>query len=382
MSNEKIVLEKPELSEAIQKDLDKLFLLAKNGKGEEDLLSVKGFGVNWIPLITHVPIEIHDGADFDDFIDTCTATLKSFIQTNIEGIYWVATGSKGFLLFHDDLGLVAYVNAVFNNSLITFHIWGHTGIIDYLESSKEEIFEGLSERNVLLRHFFIQHSHDTVVSRRGKLPVTPPNPNLTSIYPTFDVDAVVEDFLSSKSGVYFFLGAPGTGKSTLIKYMLSRAQDLSIATHGEDKTSFYLADADHVVEHNEFIDRVRECARGGVLVLEDVDKFLEPRKEGNSKMSALLSLTSGLIEEDLRIIITTNQPTVKHVDEALLRPGRTRKIVKFEPYTAKQVPPALDALELTRDLDYLKEGERYTLAEITSDVDNQTAAPKGIGFSS
>ena len=80
------------------------------------------------------------------------------------------------------------------------------------------------------------------------------------------------------------------------------------------------------------------------VILEDADELMRKRSEGNRHMSAILNLTSGVAPSSRKLIITTNLPHLREVDEALLRKGRTFAVLKFRHHTREEAVGLLDHL--------------------------------------
>jgi hypothetical protein len=113
--------------------------------------------------------------------------------------------------------------------------------------------------------------------------------------------------------------------------------------------------------------------RNSIVVLEDCEKILSNRDEGNPFMGTLLNLTDGIIGETVKakFICSFNCPEHK-IDQALLRKGRLSL-----KYTFNEL-----SLEKTKAL-MPEAKEPKTLAEIyNKDTDNggEVKKRKKIGF--
>jgi hypothetical protein len=134
-------------------------------------------------------------------------------------------------------------------------------------------------------------------------------------------------FSASSSNVMLLLGEPGTGKSSFIMELLrARGWDDNV----------YLVDQDSVLDSPKLNDFIRTLPRGSVIITEDADRLVGKRQEGNKSMTGLLNTTAGLVGTDTKVIVTTNLPTLRDVDEALLRPGRAFRVLHFKPLTTAQ----------------------------------------------
>lgn len=142
-----------------------------------------------------------------------------------------------------------------------------------------------------------------------------------------DYDFVVKDLNSDfPSGrLSVFSGDPGTGKTYLIRSLLR-----------DCPTASFVFIPPHLIEGlstpeilPSLTSAKREMSGNIVLVLEDADHCLVPRKEGNmGAISSLLNLGDGILGSvlDLRIVATTNATDIE-LDPATKRPGRLSRHV-------------------------------------------------------
>lgn len=123
-------------------------------------------------------------------------------------------------------------------------------------------------------------------------------------------------------GLYLFHGAPGTGKSTYIKYLIQQ----------QTKTVIFMppnmAGNLDSMELTEFLIDNPNC----ILVIEDAEDLIVSRDNHfNSRLSFLLNITDGILSDSLGIqIIATFNTELKNIDKALLRKGRLTSIYEFK----------------------------------------------------
>jgi hypothetical protein len=145
-------------------------------------------------------------------------------------------------------------------------------------------------------------------------------------------DFIVEDLQRSNpvGRLVLLQGAPGTGKTFLVRGLLNDVYDAVFVLVPPSKVE-QLAGPELVP----VLVRARSLLgidKPIVIIIEDADLALVSRdeKDGNlSAISALLNASDGMIgwALNLRIICTTNK-LVKQIDDALRRPGRlSREIV-------------------------------------------------------
>jgi len=184
----------------------------------------------------------------------------------------------------------------------------------------------------------------------------------------------LKEKINSDAGLYLFSGDPGTGKTTLIKYLSQENTDLE----------FYIIPNSilHKICDPSFITFAMKNLKNAVLILEDSETLLTSRKVSKSLdlTSSLLNLTDGILSDmlNLKIICTLN--TTEDIDHALLRKGRLQMHVKFNTLTETQ------AVNLSNKINKKLNSKNYTLAEIyNADEDNQAESlnvTKRLGFAS
>lgn len=185
---------------------------------------------------------------------------------------------------------------------------------------------------------------------------------------------IVDKLRNHKHGLFIFHGEPGTGKTTLIRKLVSEL--------AEDKTiiyvpSYFMTD----IASPELISFISKF-RNSVLLLEDAEMILtSSEEERNQAVSNILNISDGLLNDhmDMQIIATFNAQK-KVIDEALLRKGRLMVDYKFKKLTA---------IQATKLSNYIGLNKTYTnpmtLAEIYEEktgkqlVENETNTKK-IGF--
>jgi len=171
----------------------------------------------------------------------------------------------------------------------------------------------------------------------------------------------INNKLNSKKGLYLFSGNPGTGKTTLIKYLSQQNNDLRF---------FILPNSIvHKICDPNFISFALLNLKNAVIILEDSETLLTSRKISKSLdiTSSLLNLTDGILSDmlNLKIICTLN--TTENIDTALLRKGRLQMHVLFNSLSEQQ------AINLSNKINKKLTSKNYTLAEIyNSDEDNQS----------
>lgn len=151
-------------------------------------------------------------------------------------------------------------------------------------------------------------------------------------------DISLEDFikgyLESDSAVLLLYGAPGTGKTSLLKQILYHANESCLITYNKD-----IANMDSLFSH--FYDSEERF-----LIIEDADTYINSRqKDGNEVMKKLLNITDGLTaKKEKKVIFTSNLNNLADVDEALLREGRCYAAIPVGAMLKEQATKVLNKL--------------------------------------
>jgi SpoVK/Ycf46/Vps4 family AAA+-type ATPase len=127
---------------------------------------------------------------------------------------------------------------------------------------------------------------------------------------------------SDKNGIIIFSGIPGSGKTSLIKYLSGKSEKTFCIIPSNLVDALSMPDFGNFIVSN---------FQNSVLIIEDCETVIASRESQHNQMiSTLLNFGDGIVGDalNLKIILTYN--TTKTIDKALLRKGRTLFMHKFD----------------------------------------------------
>ena len=165
-------------------------------------------------------------------------------------------------------------------------------------------------------------------------------------------------FMASDASILLLIGKPGTGKTSFIRGFLQHTKSNATVTY------------DPAVLAKDFVFAQFIESDSNVFIIEDADLLLGKRSDGNDMMHKFLNVGDGLVTTaGKKMIFSTNLPSVRDVDPALIRPGRCFDIVNFEELDSARAEVLTQKLGIDMPADVKKS---YSLAEL---FHTQTHAP-------
>ena len=170
--------------------------------------------------------------------------------------------------------------------------------------------------------------------------------------------SIVEE--EDKPGLVLLYGEPGTGKSTILKSLISKYPD---------KDFVFIDDQLLVHASPEKLLTYFLNSQNTIFILEDCEKALKSRENSyNPVMPTLLNLTDGIIADVLGIkIICTFNTSLSQIDKALLRKGRLSLKYEFKKLSSEKASKLLGTTQTTdislAEIYHYKEENDYSKKE-------------------
>ena len=291
-------------------------------------------------------------------------TWKNWAEENFDGyMYTQSSSSNGFIVDTETLNVIKF-NV--NNNSTDVRCFGD---IEWAESVVEKIEDEFSVVTSYIEWIYNSDGNSVNVPlNRDRLPIK-------EMYPFLE-DSSLEDYydryMNSSANILLLIGPPGTGKTTFIRGLLAHRSCSAIVTYDAG-----------ILEKDGFFARFIEDD-AEVMVLEDSDAFLKSRNDGNTMMHRFLNVGDGLVTtKGKKMIFSTNLPSIRDIDSALVRPGRCFDIVEFKPLSLENANILAKKIGTTVPDKTLEDTAEYSIAEIFNnqiEKKHTARANKKVGF--
>jgi hypothetical protein len=267
----------------------------------------------------------------------------NYIHTEYAGDQIVEyTESNGMIIDNKNL---EFIDFSVNSNSVEVRLYGSK---EFTDTVHQELIGRFSVATCHIEWMYSGDGSSVTIPMTGeKLPVS-------EMYPFLGDESIEEyydRYLESDSSILLLIGPPGTGKTTFIRGLLHYAEKNAIVTYDEK-----ILERDYV-----FARFIEDDV--GVMVIEDADNFLKSRDDGNTMMHRFLNVGDGLISmRGKKLIFSTNLPSIRDIDSALIRPGRCFDIVTFDNYTVEEAEKL--ATKIGVSFERKEDGGTYSLAEV------------------
>lgn len=193
-----------------------------------------------------------------------------------------------------------------------------------------------------------------------------------SFYPFIEggLAKLAKDFSDNRASVLLLMGKRGTGKTTMVR-------TLNILLNRDENV---ICNNEEVLANPGLMPFLHRCKDGSTISIEDADNFCASRESGNAQMSSLLSFTDGGIHTRSKLIIVTNLTNLNKVDSALIRKGRTFRVIEFRELTPDEANAARQSIGKGAIDDYGKDSVTLAEALLWEEGDNTIGATNLVGF--
>ena len=281
---------------------------------------------------------------------------KSFISHNTEGrIRIFQSGEEHGAIFYN----AAIIKYNISSTYISVKLIGEITFIKEFEQKLKDTFD--------IAESFIEWMYSSDGSN-VTVPLTNDKTPLSEMYPFLGEETLVDyydRYMHSSASVLVLIGPPGTGKTTFIRGLLQHTKSSAIVTYDPE-----LLEKDYVFAR--FIE-----SSNNIMILEDADTFLGSRNEGNTVMHKFLNVGDGLITtKNKKLIFSTNLPSVKDIDPALVRPGRCFDVLTFDYLNKDQAKILANTIGSSLPTDSLT----YSIADVFHKQNHKAKPKPKIGF--
>ena len=188
-------------------------------------------------------------------------------------------------------------------------------------------------------------------------------------------EELLKDLKSNDStGLYLFHGAPGTGKTTYVRWLTSLL----------DKPVLYLpSNLSSALADPSFIEFVVEN-KNSIFLIEDAESVLSKREDSynSAATSNILNLTDGILGEAVKIqVICTFNTDYENLDDALKRKGRLKFRHHFDKLSIEDAQAVVNSLGKSHTVtEEMTLSDIYNLEKTDEGFDDKSSKQTKIGF--
>lgn len=243
--------------------------------------------------------------------------LSEYVEENYQGRQILQSSASSGMVIFDNIN--CWFEYTSNNNSTKVAAFGDMQWANNIVDKFKKDFE------TVVSHIEWMYSADgssvNVPLNGSKLPVS-------EMYPFLGdetLESYYDRYMNSSCSILLLIGPPGTAKTTFIRGLLEHSRSSAIVTYDSG-----ILEKDYVFAN--FVD-----SESSIMVLEDSDAFLKARSDGNTMMHRFLNVGDGLVTTaGKKMIFSTNLPSIRDIDSALVRPGRCFDILTFDYLTQEQ----------------------------------------------
>jgi len=360
----------PYLNDMVKKDLQHAGMIyagSARSMGNEALYSIlqsKGINISSAQLTVFYRLNVSgDVANSENFRllrnELTTLRMNLTFLDNANAYVW------------NEYGIIALINFSIFNTSISYYFSGAQAVVAALQTV---LAENGNLQHPPAANRLILDSNGRIAHSLKSLPEHSSADVWAAFYPYFNFTPAQlwDEFAASRANTILIYGSPGLGKSNFIRSMMDR--------RGYNDLPF-LVDDENILQHSSLITMLNNLNYGSLLVAEDSDNLVRKRDDANAQMTGLLNVGEGISSGGLKMIISTNLNNLNEVDEALYRPGRTFRKLKFELLTHTQANTAREAIGLPPVTFKTRDNVSLALAlNFESTLEDQVSTVIGFGL--
>lgn len=251
--------------------------------------------------------------------------------------------SSGFILNEDTDNFIQYY---VNNNTLEIRLYGDS---EFVDNTHDLITGNFNEVGASIEWVYNSDG------RSADVPLSLERLPIQEMYPFLKepIGEYYDRYMQSQANILLLIGPPGTGKTTFIRGFLAHTKQSAIVTYDPS-----------ILQKDSFFARFIEDD-AGVMVLEDSDTFLKARTDGNTMMHRFLNVGDGLVTtKGKKMIFSTNLPSIRDIDSALVRPGRCFDVLHFDMLIQSDANNLANKLGVTLPEKGEAESREYSIAEI------------------
>ena len=265
---------------------------------------------------------------------------------------------RGFLIDDQDLSYISYN---IHSSTVEVNVLGSPSFVHTWFDRMTAKFEVVE--NVIEWIYNSDGQSIEVPLRNDRLP-------LQEMYPWLGEESLedyYDRFMQSDASILLLIGPPGTGKTTFIRGLLQHSKQSAVVTY------------DPAILAKDFVFAQFIEGDTNIFVIEDADNFLGARTDGNDIMHKFLNVGDGLVTtKNKKMIFSTNLPSIRDIDSALVRPGRCFDIVTFDLLRSDEAARLAEKLNVKYDSN---SKDKHSIADIFHKQTQDVKVPKRkLGF--
>ncbi len=297
--------------------------------------------------------------------NTNTFSIKTFATVDISSLYDYLVSMNCVVNMDNEKSILA-----FSGDSLWLEVNNKTWSLEInIFGDKQKVLEFRDKINEKfhMSGSYIRWVYDERYGSSVNIPLNLDQVPIQEMYPFMheDLDSYYNRYANSTANILVLIGPPGTGKTTFIRGLLANQNASATLTYNKKSMN----------DDSFFVDWLESDTV--YMVMEDADEHLAPRSDGNPMMSRFLSIGDGLIRmNNKKIIFSTNLPSIRDIDPALVRKGRCFDILEFRELNHEETKILCDKV----NIEVPSGSMTHSIAEIFASSKNEMTHKKSHNF--